>query len=82
MPLFFQDLEPCDDARRAQRNRIDLYLPDDLVRARVDASLAAGGRVVYEAATPLWWTLSDPEGNEVDLAAWVGREEMWAPAPC
>ncbi|MDO5738798.1 MAG: VOC family protein [Ornithinimicrobium sp.] len=83
MPLFFQDLEPGEDARRAQRNRIhlDVYLPDDLVRARVDAGLAAGGKVLYEAKAPLWWTLSDPEGNEVDLCVSVGREEMWAPAP-
>jgi hypothetical protein len=23
---------------------------------------------------PAWWTLADPEGNEVDIANWKGRE--------
>ncbi|MET0577173.1 MAG: VOC family protein, partial [Ilumatobacteraceae bacterium] len=40
--------------------------------------LAAGGRVVYDAEAPEWWTLADPEGNEVDIAVTVGREELWA----
>jgi 4a-hydroxytetrahydrobiopterin dehydratase len=57
---------------RPQRNRIhiDLYIPEDQARARVDAAIAAGGRIVYEDRAPLWWTLADPEGNEVDVASW------------
>jgi hypothetical protein len=57
------------DAPRPQRNRIhiDVYLPPDQVQARISAALAAGGRVVADRA-PDWWTLADPEGNEVDLA--------------
>lgn len=76
--LFFQDLDAADTARRAQRNRIhvDVFLPHDRARERVDAGLAAGGRVVRDRA-PFWWTLADPEGNEVDLAVAVGREEAW-----
>jgi 4a-hydroxytetrahydrobiopterin dehydratase len=23
---------------------------------------------------PAWWTLADAEGNEVDVATWVGRD--------
>jgi 4a-hydroxytetrahydrobiopterin dehydratase len=68
-PVFwFQQM----DAPRPQRNRIhiDLYLPEDQARARVDAALAAGGRIVNEANAPEWWTLADPEGNEVDVAPW------------
>ena len=30
----------------------------------------SGGRVVSDANAPEWWTLADPEGNEVDLAIW------------
>jgi 4a-hydroxytetrahydrobiopterin dehydratase len=65
---FQQMAEP-----RPQRNRIhiDLYLPHDQVRTRIDAALAAGGRVVSDARAPHWWTLADPEGNEVDLAIWM-----------
>jgi len=66
--FWFQQM----DAPRPQRNRIhiDLYLPEDQARARVDAAIAVGGRIVYEVRAPLWWTLADPEGNEVDVASW------------
>lgn len=82
MPLVFQDLDRSDGARRAQRNRIhvDLFVPDDQARARIDAGLAAGGRIVYDDEAPEWWTLADPEGNEVDIAVSVGREEIWRAA--
>ena len=77
MPLFFQPMSAEDEARRRQRNRIhlDLFVPDDQASARIDAALAAGGRVVDDAQAPAWWTLADPEGNEVDIAVSVGREE-------
>ena len=78
VPLFFQRLSADDEARRAQRNRIhiDLFVPNDEAGARIDAALAAGGRLVRDAA-PEGWTLADPEGNEVDIAVSVGREEFW-----
>lgn len=80
--LFFQRLATDDRARRAQRNRIhvDLFVPNDQADARIEAALAAGGRVVYDAEAPEWWTLADPEGNEVDIAVSVGREEIWLAA--
>jgi 4a-hydroxytetrahydrobiopterin dehydratase len=68
-PVFwFQQM----DAPRPQRNRIhiDLYLPQDRAKARIDAAVAAGGRIVNDANAPGWWTLADPEGNEVDVAPW------------
>ncbi len=80
VPLFFQPMSADDTARLAQRNRthVDVFVPDDQAEARVSAALAAGGRVVYDAEAPEWWTLADPEGNEVDIAVAVGREERWA----
>ena len=82
MPFFFQPMSADDEARREQRNRIhvDLFVPDDQASARIDAALAAGGRVVDDAHAPAWWTLADPEGNEVDIAVSVGREEAWQAA--
>ncbi|SOC52381.1 VOC family protein [Ornithinimicrobium cerasi] len=76
--LFFQDLDPADEARRAQRNRIhlDVFVPHDVARGRVDAILAAGGRMVRDQF-PEWCTIADPEGNEVDIAVSPGREERW-----
>jgi 4a-hydroxytetrahydrobiopterin dehydratase len=72
LPVWFQQM----DAPRPQRNRIhiDLYLPQDQAEARVAAAVAAGGRIVNDAKAPLWWTLADPEGNEVDVAPWPDRE--------
>jgi 4a-hydroxytetrahydrobiopterin dehydratase len=69
--IWFQDM----DVPRTGRNRIhvDVAVPHDQARARVDAALAAGGRVVYDEHAPMWWTLVDPEGNEVDVATMVGR---------
>lgn len=83
-PLMFQPIDPALDpdhaARAAQRGRIhlDLFVPDDQAEARVAAAVAAGGRVVYDAEAPDWWTLADPEGNELDIAVVVGREERAA----
>lgn len=76
--VFFQDLDASDVARRAQRNRIhvDVFVPDDQAQSRIAAAVAAGGAVVRDAG-PEGWTLADPEGNEVDIAAFVGREEIW-----
>lgn len=79
MVVFFQNMDADDADRRAQRNRIhiDVFVPDDQVRARVDAALAAGGTVVRYAEAPETWTIADPEGNEIDLTYSVGREELW-----
>lgn len=65
--VWFQEM----DAERPQRNRIhvDLYVPADQADARIKAALAAGGTVVRDNG-PEWWTLADPEGNEVDVAPW------------
>jgi len=48
------------DAPRPQRNRIhvDVSVPHDQAQARVAA----------------WWTLADAEGNEADVATWMGRD--------
>jgi len=67
-PFWFQQM----DAARPQRNRlhIDVYVPHDQAEARVAAAIAAGGHVVSDENAPQWWTLADPEGNEVDVAPW------------
>jgi hypothetical protein len=58
-----------DEERRAQRNRIhvDLFVPPDQAQARIHAALTAGGRITNDTRAPAWWTLADPEGNEVDI---------------
>lgn len=79
MPLVLQGMHPTEEDRRAQRNRIhvDLFVPDDQVQSRIDAALAAGGRVAFDGNAPDGVTIADPEGNEIDFAVSVGREERW-----
>jgi|SRR5829696_2520855 len=69
--VWFQQM----DAPRPQRNRIhvDVSVPHDQAEARVQAALAAGGRLL-RGQPPSWWTLADAEGNEVDIASWQGRD--------
>ncbi len=64
------------DAPRDQRNRIhiDVSVPHDQAEERVAAAVAAGGHVVTNRFAPAWWTLADAEGNEVDVATWMGRD--------
>jgi 4a-hydroxytetrahydrobiopterin dehydratase len=70
--IWFQRM----DAPRPQRNRmhVDVFVPHDQAEARIAAALAAGGRLVSDAHAPAWWTLADAEGNEADIATWMGRD--------
>ena len=74
--IVFQQM----DSPREQRNRIhvDAVVPDDVASERVATALAAGGHLVTDAHAPFWWTLADPEGNEVDVNVSVGRAEAWS----
>ena len=57
-----------DEERRSQRNRIhlDVFVPPDHARARIDSALAAGGRITHDNG-PDRWSIVDPEGNELEL---------------
>jgi 4a-hydroxytetrahydrobiopterin dehydratase len=71
--IWFQQM---DAARHEHRNRIhvDVDVPPEHARARIDAAVAAGGRLTYGGAAPAWWVLADPEGNEVCVCTWQGRD--------
>ena len=71
-PFWFQRM----GAPRPQRNRIhiDVWVPYDQGEARVAAAIAAGGHLVSDEHAPAWWTLADAEGNEADVATWMGRD--------
>ncbi len=49
-------------------------MPHDQAEARVAAAIAAGGHLVTDQHAPAWWTLADAEGNEADVATWMGRD--------
>lgn len=71
--LWFQQM----DVPRPQRNRVhvDVHVARDVAQARVEAALAAGGRLVSDAAAPSFWVLADPEGNEACVCTPVDQEE-------
>lgn len=70
--IWFQQM----DVPRPQRNRIhlDVDVSHDVARGRIDAALAAGGRLVSDSAAPAFWVLADQEGNEVCICTWQGRD--------
>jgi 4a-hydroxytetrahydrobiopterin dehydratase len=70
--IWFQQM----DAPRPQRNRIhiDVDVPADDARARIDAALTAGGTLLSDDAAPAFWVLADPEGNEACICTWQGRD--------
>jgi 4a-hydroxytetrahydrobiopterin dehydratase len=70
--VWFQQL----DEPRPQRNRVhlDLTVPHDEAEARVEAALAAGGRLVSDDHARAFWILADPEGNEVCVCTWQDRD--------
>jgi 4a-hydroxytetrahydrobiopterin dehydratase len=59
-----------------QRNRIhiDVDVAPELAQPRIAAALAAGGTLLSADAAPAFWVLADPEGNEVCVCTWQGRD--------
>jgi len=70
--VWFQQM----DAPRPQRNRIhlDVNVPHDAAHERIEATIAAGGKLIYDAEAPAFWVLADPEGNEACICTWQGRD--------
>jgi 4a-hydroxytetrahydrobiopterin dehydratase len=64
---FEQMDEPRPDGKGAVH--VVVSVPLEQAQARIDAALAAGGRLVHDANAPEWWTLEDPAGNQADIAA-------------
>lgn len=68
--IWFEQVEELNTMR--PRMHFGLWLPIGDGQARVDAALAAGGRIVFDHA-PSWWTMADPEGNEADVSTIENR---------
>jgi 4a-hydroxytetrahydrobiopterin dehydratase len=66
-PFWFEEME---ELRPDGKGTIHLvvWVPWDEATSRVDAGIAAGGRLVRHNADEGFWTLADPAGNEVDIA--------------
>ncbi|MEN3122710.1 4a-hydroxytetrahydrobiopterin dehydratase [Janibacter sp. LM] len=70
--IWFQESAP-----REVRNRLhlDVYVPHDIAQERVDAAIAAGGRLVTDEFAPAWWVLADADGNEACVCTWQDRRD-------
>lgn len=68
-PLAFNPI--TGDAAGCGRTHVDVFVPADQARARVDAALAAGGRLADDSYAPKWWSLASPDNHGVDIASWT-----------
>ncbi len=64
--VWLQELDDAKPLRHAMH--VDVSVPAAQGRARLEAALAAGGRIV--ALSDEHWTLSDRAGNRVCIAVW------------
>ncbi|MGH2427268.1 MAG: VOC family protein [Candidatus Limnocylindria bacterium] len=66
-PFWFEEMEELR-ADGAGTIHLVVWVPWDVAASRVDAGIAAGGRLVRHNVEEGFWTLADPVGNEVDIA--------------
>ncbi len=69
-----QDLPENKALRHAMH--IDVSVPREHAQARLDAAIAAGGRIVDDSEAPRAWILADRAGNKVCIAAWPDGAEQ------
>lgn len=73
-PVRFQQFPeatvPADDARPTGglgSAHLDVFVPAQLAKARLQAAIEAGGKLLNDANAPRAWELSDMDGNRVFL---------------
>lgn len=66
--VWMQEIDPGKSLRHAMH--VDVSVAREQVAARLEAALAAGGRIVDESHAPSHWTLADRAGNRVCICAW------------
>jgi 4a-hydroxytetrahydrobiopterin dehydratase len=71
--VWMQELSPDKPLRHAMH--VDVSVAREHAEARVQAAVAAGGRVVDDSEAPGTWILADRSGNKVCIAAWPDGAE-------
>jgi 4a-hydroxytetrahydrobiopterin dehydratase len=66
--------QPIESSNRG-RTHIDVSVPAPFAQARVDAALAAGGRLVDDSHAPAWWTVASPDNHGIDIASWTDTND-------
>jgi len=69
--VWMQEIDEAKPLRHAMH--LDVSVAREHVAARLDAALAAGGRIVDQSHAPSHWTLADRAGNRVCICAWPDR---------
>ncbi|GAB3664097.1 VOC family protein [Nocardioides korecus] len=70
--IWFQETDSTAPDR--QRWHLDLSVPRELAEQRIEAAVAAGGRLVSDEAAPAFWVLADSDGNQACLCTWESRD--------
>ncbi len=64
-------MQPLDAAKPlAHAMHVDVSVSKTQAKARVEAALAAGGRLVDDSNAPGYWILADRSGNKVCIVSW------------
>jgi 4a-hydroxytetrahydrobiopterin dehydratase len=71
--VWMQDLDPAKPLRHAMH--VDVSVAREHAAPRLEAALAAGGRMVENSEAPAGWILSDRAGNHVCIASWPDGAE-------
>ncbi|MGC5171745.1 VOC family protein [Microbacterium sp. DT81.1] len=66
--VWMQELNPARPLRHAMH--VDVSVGRTEAEARMNAAVAAGGRIVDDSEAPGAWILADRSGNKVCIAAW------------
>jgi len=75
LPAFwFEEMQEPRGDEGGGAIHVAVWLPLERAEARVRAALAAGGHVVRDDRAPMWWTLADAAGNEVDISTVENRD--------
>jgi 4a-hydroxytetrahydrobiopterin dehydratase len=66
--VWMQEIDPSKVLRHAMH--IDVSVAHEQLASRLEAALAAGGRIVDDSHAPSHWTLADRAGNRVCICGW------------
>ena len=70
--IWFQDTD--SEAPDRQRWHLDIGVPHDAARTRLQAVLDAGGTLVDDSRAPAFWVVADPDGNRSCICTMESRE--------
>ena len=75
--VWMQEIDAGKSLRHAMH--IDVSVAREQVAVRLQAALAAGGRIVDDSHAPAYWTLADRAGNRVCIVAWPDGSDRKLP---